>query len=238
MFHPISDNVALSQKIVSQVTEAIIKGELKIGDRIPPERDLANTFGVSRTAIRDAIKILSGRGVLDVKHGVGIFVAESVKKEYGMDFAGEQLRDLFEIRKTLETQAAAWAADRADSDYVSRLRTIVDEAKEHSSNLQVLAEKDAQFHMMIAEASKNLLIVKIMWTLLDTLEESRTKALTIPNRALASLSEHEQVLKAIAEHNQERARESMHKHLDSVEHSIFKSESNEAISNEADHQMK
>ena len=71
-FDRIPDNRALSERITSQISDAIISGELKPGDRLPPERELAEQFGVSRTVVRDAIKMLSGRGILQVRRGAGI----------------------------------------------------------------------------------------------------------------------------------------------------------------------
>lgn len=221
MFEKVWDNVALSQKIVSQVTDAIVKGELKPGDRIAPERELATMFGVSRTAIRDAVKILSGRGVLQVRHGVGIFVSDAPSEVAGlMEFAGADLRELFEIRQTLETQAAGWAASRGADEQLDRLRKIVEDAWEHTNDLQVLAERDAQFHVAVAEASQNLVLVKVMWMLLDALQTSRHASLSIPKRPVDSLREHEQIVKAITAHDEAQARELMHEHLRSVEQSI------------------
>ncbi len=224
MFQPVSDNIALSRKIVSQITDKIVRGELHAGDRIPPERELATMFGVSRTAIRDAIKILSGRGVLRVRHGVGIFVAEEQPTDVPtVDFYSAKLRDLFEIRQTLEPQAAAWAAKRRSEEHCVRLRKIVDDAKAHTDNLSVLAERDAQFHVAIAEASQNILLVKVMWTLLDTLAEVRTTSLQIPNRPIASLAEHDKILSAIEQQEDSQAYMFMQLHLSSVEQEIVRS---------------
>ncbi|GEO24254.1 GntR family transcriptional regulator [Alicyclobacillus acidoterrestris] len=225
MFQPVSDSIALSQKIIAQFTDAIIRGELKPGDRIPPERELAAMFGVSRTAIRDAIKILSGRGILKVRHGVGIFVAD--EKPIDSDVFGAMggtnvnLRDLFDIRKVLETEAAAWAAQRAETSHIERLQEILEDATNHESDLARLAERDAQFHVAIAEASKNVLLVRVMWNLLDALAESRTYSLGLPQRAQQSLVEHGRILDAIRRHDVESARAAMHLHVSSVEDSVL-----------------
>ncbi|QQE80488.1 FadR/GntR family transcriptional regulator [Alicyclobacillus sp. SO9] len=225
MFEPISDRMAFSQKIIAQITDKIITGELEPGDRIPPERELAEIFGVSRSVIRDAIKVLSGRGVLDVKHGIGIFVAKSRDETRQLVFTGEKIRDLFEIRQTLETQASAWAAERANTEYVERLKKTVDEALKDTSDLKLLAQKDAQFHVAIAESSQNLLLVKIMWMLLDALGESRQKALEISGRPIDSLQEHAAIIEAIELKDKEQARLLMHRHLTSVERSITSADS-------------
>ncbi|KPV45086.1 FadR/GntR family transcriptional regulator [Alicyclobacillus ferrooxydans] len=223
MFEPISDNVALSQKIVAKVTDAITRGELRPGDRLPTEREMAAQFQVSRTSIRDAIKILTGRGLLTVKHGVGIFVADpnkSIEDSWAHDAQSANLRDLFEIRKMLETEASFYAAERASDEDIKRISEILDEALVHESDLQSLSLYDARFHVAIAEASKNLLLVKVMWSLLESLEEGRRSSLEIPGRAAISIREHQAILKAITEHDSNRARNAMLAHLTSVEGSV------------------
>lgn len=224
MFKPVSDNIALSQKIVAQISDAIVKGSLRPGDRIPPERQLAEQFGVSRTAIRDAIKILSGGGVLEVHHGVGIFVAAQSPGGSEAVWREAKLSDIFDIRQTLETQGSAWAAERATADQITRLQSIIDDARLHQDDLIILAERDAQFHMALAETSQNLLLVKVMWNLLDALAEGRKASLTIPHRALASLDEHQEIVNAIANHDAGAARLRMEAHLSSVAQSITESQ--------------
>jgi len=223
VFRPVSDNMALSQKIIAQISDAIAQGELHPGDRIPPERELAEQFGVSRTALRDAIKILSGGGVLEVRHGVGIFVSTAPAPSEDVAWRGANLTDLFEIRQVLETQAAAWAAERGSEEYVARLTSIIEDAKLHTDDLAILATRDAQFHMAMAEAGQNLLLVKVMWNLLDALAAGREASLAIPNRPLASLKEHEEIVAAITTQNVELARLCMRNHLQSVKQAIVTS---------------
>src|SRR5687767_3548282 len=125
-FDRLPDNRALSERIISQISDAIISGELKPGDRLPPERELAEQFGVSRTVIRDAIKTLSGRGIVQVRRGAGIFVAtaeETIMGRLGelanvIPLQGAGLRDLFDVRKVLEVQGAEWAAQRRSAHQV------------------------------------------------------------------------------------------------------------------------
>jgi GntR family transcriptional regulator, transcriptional repressor for pyruvate dehydrogenase complex len=228
-FEPIHDNRALSEKIISQISDALVGGQLKPGDRLPPERELAEQFGVSRTVIRDAIKTLVGRGILHVKHGAGIFVAtleENMTGRLGalsssLPAQGAGLRDLFEIRKVLEAQGAEWAARRRNTYHVERLRGILDDAYQHSGAPEMLSERDAQFHIAIAEASQNLVLVRVMLTLLDLLAQSRRESLSIPGRAKLSLRDHERILEEIEAQRSGEARTAMLKHLTSVESAIF-----------------
>jgi len=222
VFEPISDNLALSQKIVAQISDRIVHRELKPGDRLPTERAMAEQFQVSRTAIRDAIKILSGSGLLEVHHGVGIFVAnpQHPASEVVWNFTQAKLRDVFEIRKALETEAAYLAAERRDAMHLARLQKILQDARDHSDNVDVLNDRDAQFHIAIAESSQNYLLVKVMWTLLDVLADTRQASLAIPSRPQSSLEEHEAIVEAIVAQQPEKARLSMLYHLESVESSI------------------
>lgn len=223
-FEPIPDNRALSEKIISQISDALISGEIHPGDRLPPERELAEQFGVSRTVIRDAVKTLAGRGILQVRRGAGIFVTTSEENMLGrMDsipLRGAGLRDLFEMRKALEAQGAEWAAQRRSAHHVERLRNILEYAREHSEEPDVLSERDAKFHVAIAEASQNLVAVRVMLTLLDLLDNARHESLSIPGRAQLSLEQHERILQEIEARDPEGARRAMMDHLTSVEEAI------------------
>ena len=229
VFEPVHDNRALSEKIIAQISDALVAGELKPGDRLPPERELAEQFGVSRTVIRDAVKTLAGRGILHVKHGAGIFVTTSEENAIGrlgalsdiLPLQGVSLRDLFEIRKVLEAEGAEWAARRRNDYHLKRLRGILEDAHRNSENLEVLSERDAQFHVAIAEASQNLVLVRVMLTLLDLLAQSRRESLSIPGRAKLSLKDHERIVEEIEAQRHEGARETMLEHLTSVESAVL-----------------
>jgi GntR family transcriptional regulator, transcriptional repressor for pyruvate dehydrogenase complex len=229
VFEPVHDNRALSEKIIAQISDALVAGELQPGDRLPPERELAEQFGVSRTVIRDAVKTLAGRGILHVKHGAGIFVTTSEENAIGrlgalsdiLPLQGVRLRDLFEIRKVLEVEGAEWAARRRNDYHLERLRGILEDAHRNSENLEVLSERDVQFHVTIAEASQNLVLVRVMLTLLDLLAQSRRESLSIPGRAKLSLKDHERIVEEIEAQRHEGARETMLEHLTSVESAVL-----------------
>jgi GntR family transcriptional repressor for pyruvate dehydrogenase complex len=133
---------------------------------------------------------------------------------------GAGLRDLFDVRKVLEAQASEWAAQRRSAHHVERLRSIVEDASRHSEDLNVLSERDAQFHVAVAEASQNLVLVRVMFTLLDLLAAARRESLSIPGRPELSLGQHEKVLQEIEARNPEAARQAMLEHLTSVEQAI------------------
>lgn len=227
IFRTVPGSGSLGEGIISQITDAIIGGRLKPGDRLPPERELAEQFGVSRTALRDAVKTLSGRGLLKVRRGAGIFVASAEENMMGhlgelsdaFPLHGAGLQDLFEVRRTLEVEAAEWAAQRRSAHHVERLREILEDAARHEDP-RILSERDAQFHVGIAEASQNLVLVRVMLTLLDLPATACRETLRIPGRARLSLNEHARILEEIEARDAGDAREAMMDHLRSVESAV------------------
>ena len=215
---------------MGQIQAWIAENGLEAGDRLPPERELAGQFGVSRKVVRDAIKTLSGRGILRARRGAGNFVADPQEGAPaglagtlagGLQLGGEGFGDLFEVRKVLEAQAAHWAARRRSDHHVGRLREIVEEAYHHADDPVVLNETDARFHVAVAEASQNLVLVRVMFALLDLLASIRRETLDIAGRARLSLDEHERIIEEIEAQDPEAAREAMLAHLISVESAIL-----------------
>lgn len=238
MFRAVHDHASLSEKIIAQITDAVVGGQLTPGSRLPPERELAEQFGVSRTVVRDAIKTLAGRGFLQVRHGSGIFVATAEESMAGclevlsdtLVLQGTGLRDLFDVRKTLEVRTAELAAKLRTPDQVERLRTLVEEAYEHLDEPKVLSKRDAQFHVAIAEASQNLVMVRVMLTLLDLLAKSRLESLSIPGQAKQALKAHEHIIQAIEAQDVVQAKEAMLNHLNQTEVAILSMRGREEIS--------
>ena len=229
MFRAVQDNASLSEKIIVQITDAVVGGQLQPGSRLPPERELAEQFSVSRTVVRDAIKTLAGRGFLQVRHGSGIFVATAEESmasrlEVLSDtfvLQGSGLRDLFDVRKTLEVRASELAAKFRTPEQLDRLRKVVKEAHQHLGDPKALSEGDALFHVAIAEASQNLVIVRVMLTLLDLLAKSRLESLSIPGQAKQALRAHERIIQAISSQDLAKAKEAMLNHLNQTEVAIL-----------------
>ena len=237
VFRAVHDNASLSEKIIVQITDAVVSGQLQPGSRLPPERELAEQFAVSRTVVRDAIKTLSGRGFLQVRHGSGIFVATAEESMAGclevlsdtLVLQGSGLQDLFDVRKTLEVRTAELAAKLRTPDQLDRLRTVVEEAYQHLGDPKTLSERDALFHVAIAEASQNLVMVRVMLTLLDLLTKSRLESLSIPGQAKQALRAHEQIIQAIAAQDLTKAKGAMLDHLNQTEVAILSMRNQEDI---------
>lgn len=231
MFTPINEKEeSVYHKIAKQIKNAIAQGELKPGEQLPSERDLSKMLGVSRTSLREALKLLEHSGLVSIKHGQGVFITEQdqeslMKKVLEFVFTdNKQTRELFAIRKILEVSATAWAIEKGTLKQKKRLLDIVEITTEKLGNnprdLSLLAEQDSVFHNALAEATNNSVLVKIMHSLLDLLEDSRLQAMQVYDRPLISLNEHRKIAEAVMKGNVEMAKEKMLEHLNSVENDI------------------
>lgn len=228
-----SDNLRVA--VMEEIKRLIGEETLQAGDKLPPERDMAEQFNVSRTVIRDAIKMLAGVGILDVKHGSGIFVAtvdrEQLIEQMSMLLLLEpgSIQNLFDVRMVLETAGVRWAAKRASLEQCVELSAIVEKAEAvvqangdiTHEQLPRLGELDSTFHLQIAVCSQNPVLQLLMKNLLELLEASRMHSLEIPSRPNRSVAEHRKIVEAICDHEEEAAQAAMQSHLQSVFHSML-----------------
>lgn len=232
MFKPLNTKQqSVYERVMQEIRSAVFQGDLKPGDQLPPERDLAEMLGVSRTSLREALKMLSAAGIVTIKHGQGVFISSTDPDQYIQRFANQlfmqedRVTDLFEIRRLLEPQAAAWAAERATPDTATELLELVRRTRGElggraSGNLMLLAESDGKFHQRLAEMTENQVLVRTMHHLLDLLTDLRALALSIPGRPLESLEDHERIARYIAAKDAEGASRAMHDHLEGVERDL------------------
>ncbi|MDR3561585.1 MAG: FadR/GntR family transcriptional regulator [Negativicutes bacterium] len=231
-FQPVSETTRLSEKVFFQIREAIASGKYRSGDKLPSENELADAFKVSRTSIREAMKMLAGQGLVSVRRGLGAFVAECGDSSYLKDVQTilsqekENILELFQIRKILETEAAAWAAQKARPEDLEKMEKLLAEsevlAKDSQYNRQKLNEINSEFHYVLVKAAGNRTLEKVMIGLMDMLTEVRDITLQLPGRHLGSVAGHRQLLAAIRGGDAPRARTCMAKHLKAVEDIIRK----------------
>jgi GntR family transcriptional repressor for pyruvate dehydrogenase complex len=227
---------SLVKRIVTYIQQLIEKGELRPGDRLPAERELAAQLGVSRTVLREALQTLAAYGLVDLQHGRGVFVAagsaQAVAQRLTLAMISEEtapwLHELFEIRRTLEGVAAEWAAMRATTQQIEGLRANLAEGLAIYRSAQVdgmaAGALDARFHASLAAATNNRVLMSLMAALVDELAMARERSLAIPGRALRSLHQHESIVMAIEERDADAARRAMLEHLNDVEQSILSEE--------------
>ena len=215
------------EEIVRQIRMLIADGHLKSGDRLPPERDLAERFRVSRTSVREAMRALESRGLIGIRPGEGAFVREVSIEALVEPLAlvilaqRETIADLYEARRLLEPPIAALAARRATPEELAEMARILDEqANEIAAGRNGLVQ-DAAFHTALAHSTHNRAITRIVTTLMDLLAQSREESLSIPGRPVRSHGDHRRVLAAVESHDARRAEQAMLIHLAGVERLVM-----------------
>lgn len=221
------------EEITTRLQTMVQNNDLKPGDRLPPERQLAIMFGVSRNSVREAIKSLEQHGILVSKPGAGTYIAENstanLAKAMGDAFARERHRldDIFELRILLEPQIAHLAAQRITERELEELQDLITAyAKNMRDGLPVYFH-DQAFHDAIAAATGNQSITLLMEKMHELLRESRDEALQSTVRSAKSLEDHQKILAALSVHDPERTRKAMTEHLMHTREIVFTSTTGE-----------
>lgn len=224
-FQPIKTK-KIYEEIMEQIKSLLTRGDLHPGDRLPAERDLAESLGVSRASVREALTALATMGILDIRPGEGTFVKQTSGAE---TFAPLSLllalernseADLMEVRRILETECAALAASRASREELKKIESSLEVMKK-SSSIQEAVEADVRFHFSIAEATHNSVLLRIMNTIGDLMHnnsrQTRENIYADPLQGPLVLVEHEAILKAIKGRNPAVARQRMLEHIENIE---------------------
>jgi GntR family transcriptional repressor for pyruvate dehydrogenase complex len=216
-----------SREIVAQIRDLIAGGRLKAGDRLPPERELAKILGVSRSTLREAVRVMEFLGLVDVRPGGGTFLAEpdaSQRADYlpGDLFSRCTTRlNLFELRAVLEPGLAGLAARRVTPDYVMKMRAVLEAQAANVERGESGMEEDAVFHTLIAEATGNPALIQLMETLTRLLQETRDASLQRNGRPARSLGQNKAIFEAIEAGSSTLATRRMQAHIRSLERTLF-----------------
>lgn len=193
-----------ASRIASQLVELIEIMKLLPGDKLPPERQLAEMLSVSRPSLREALHILQAQGFVQIKHGQGSYVQEPLVAQElraSMMSTTHGLNELFDAREVLEVPASKWAASKATKEDIRLLRTTLNQIDTATSSdpidydqLQVL---DAKFHLTIVGIAGNRFINQTLNVLQDVMQMSMETTLKVSGRSEISRLEHNQILEAI-----------------------------------------
>ena len=220
----------VSEDIIEQVRDLITSGRLKGGDRLPAERELAQTFSVSRSAVREAIRALESLGIVEARAGEGTFVAPLPESRMGDAISASLFqkwstqRKLFEVRRVLEPGLAALAARRATPEQIDRMRMVVDDQKKKVEARESYIKEDTTFHFLVAEATGNETLLRVADSLMELLRESRDSSWKIGERPIRSLKQHQAILGAIEARKPLIAERRMREHISAIERLMFSSE--------------
>ena len=221
------------QQIVDQITRMVQEGTLRPGDRLPPERQLAEEFGVSRSAVREALSALRMLGMVEARVGEGTFVTQPPDERFISPLAlvltieqSEAMgRELLELRAALEAEGAALAAMRREADDLAAMDDALKAMEADLKAGRLGAEADWRFHDAVAGATGNALLLKTMRSLSDTMKEAlglyRERLLRIPGMGHTLLQDHLEVLEAIRNQDPGAARDRMRAHILRVQDELY-----------------
>ncbi|MGI6655392.1 MAG: FadR/GntR family transcriptional regulator [Desulfobulbus sp.] len=217
------------REIIDRIAGLISRGELRQGERLPAERRLAERFGVSRGALRQALQVLAEHGFIERRQGDGTylraeFTADPTRAGLAQSLDGQlvRLHEILEFRRLIEPRIAALAARRIDSDTVDRLKILVcDQQRVLLSGQEGEEDLDAAFHHLLAEGTGNRVLVQVMATIRSILDQSRSRQLQSPEREQASVEGHLRILDAVIRREPEEAAQAMQQHLQEIEAAIF-----------------
>jgi DNA-binding FadR family transcriptional regulator len=218
----------LYEHISQKLSKAIADGKYEIGQRLPSERELAQTFGVSRPTVREAIIALELDGLVEVRLGSGVYVANRQPpggKEGAKDIGPFEL---LEARRVIEGEACALAALRIDDAQLGQLSDLIAEMRADNRQNEILMSEDAdrRFHELIATSTQNSGIIAAVQMLWDARARSpQSHSMDDKGRARGlkpPVDEHTAILRALKRHDPEAARAAMHEHISRVIEDMLK----------------
>jgi GntR family transcriptional regulator, transcriptional repressor for pyruvate dehydrogenase complex len=214
--------------IIARVRDMIRKGEFQLGERLPPERKLAEMFGISRSTLRQAFQAMAERRIIESRHGDGTYLLANIDASFPedviLDAIVEQngfLESILEFRQLIEPQIAALAARRITPDGIDQLKILVCDQQR-----ALLAGKngdtfDAEFHRMLAEYASNKVISRIMTTVQSIMNDTRSSWLQSDDRHSISVEGHLRIIDALAVGDENAACAAMKDHIANIEQVIL-----------------
>jgi GntR family transcriptional repressor for pyruvate dehydrogenase complex len=222
----------LSDRVADLLRASILERQLRPGDRLPTERELGDQFGVSRTVVREAVRTLVAKGLVEVRSGSGVYVASvdegAVRESMNVFLHGvgvPSYAQIHEVRRVLEIEIAGLAAERATEADIQTLRSACADMAAGVSDIDAASMADVEFHVALASATHNRLFWVMIDSIGDILLEIRKATLGIRGRARKGVQFHQAILDRVAAHDIEGAREAMRVHLEDARAAWSKIES-------------
>jgi GntR family transcriptional repressor for pyruvate dehydrogenase complex len=218
----------LYEQIVEQIEDSIREGRMKPGDQLPSERELAQQFGVSRTAVREAVKTLSEKGLVESYSGRGTFVTSGRSQaiRHSLDWlvnSGDPQNAGYvsELREILEPEFTALAATRIEDQQLAMMREAIDVMDRSIHNPEDYIEADLDFHLALAEAAANPLILSLLDSIVGVLRVQRLGVFGTTGGPQRGQKHHKLILKAIEQRNPARARKAMRAHMEQIREDLL-----------------
>ncbi len=216
----------VTDKIASNLIEFILHGDLKPLDKLPAEREMAVMLGVSRPSLREALKTLSTRNIIEIRHGAGVFVTSLDPKllleplDFFLALNEANFEHLFEARKVLEGELAALAAQRITQDELVYLQECVHRTEQSLDDDASFVQADLNLHNSIMTAARNPMLERMMMSISLLTRASRQHTVNLPGVRQHAPKDHQAIVDALAERNPEQSRQTMLKHLDRIKQAL------------------
>jgi GntR family transcriptional regulator, transcriptional repressor for pyruvate dehydrogenase complex len=209
----------LYEQVADYIEELVSSGQLRPGDKLPPERELAETLRVARGVVREAVKVLAARGLVTVKPGLGTYISE-VSADAISDHLDRYFRlgnqshsDLIELRQILEVEFAALAAQRAQPEDLHGMRTAIAEMDRNIDRAQPYIDADQAFHLAVARAARNEMFPLLIEAVAGYLEASRLMIFKVPGAPQRGQDWHRRLVAVIEQRDAAGARQAMRQHM-------------------------
>lgn len=219
---PLEREQRLYERVAEKIVDLVSSGAWKPGHRLPPERELSEAFGVSRTVVREAVKALEARGILESATGSGVsvrladfdMVSRSLHTYIQLSNQADFEIRLNEVRRVLEVELVALAASRVTPEQLAQLREICLQMRAGDKSAGQMAALDFRLHVMLAEATQNDLFKVLLAPLIDQLRDQITLTWQdFPHSVDLVLNQHEAIVAAVETGDAEAARQAMARHL-------------------------
>ncbi len=215
--------VRLFEQIVSRFQEMADTGELKPGDRLPSERDLVEQLGVSRAVLREALRVMEVQGMLESLPGEGRVFAQRVSLQ--LDEMTDRVQasavlEVMDARAALECKIVELAAERATPDDIRQLREMIRLVEDESNSEGYTYEWNSRFHLMLAAAARNAVLYELLNLLLQLRADLHRKDLLDQDTLKDIATDHLEIVEAIEDRNQVRARDLMQRHVSRTKNAI------------------
>ena len=222
MFNEIENSTCV-MCVVNQILQAITKGKLNPGSKLPSERELAEQFKISRPVIREGISALSFLGVVQRKQGKGNYISNNLNRaiinnsfKYTLISKEKEVEDLLEARKTIECELISLAALRRTPFHLEELEQKIQELKHCKKTNFKRVQLDFEFHLLIGEAAKSKILQNLQMAIGDKVMEIMKVGVFLPEALIKTEAEHIVMYKAIEDSDAERARKIMERHIEQL----------------------
>jgi GntR family transcriptional repressor for pyruvate dehydrogenase complex len=220
----------VSELIAQQIKKTILTGVMAPGERLPSERELVERFEASRNSVREALKILEVSGLLEIRRGSGVFVADAASRSVSDSFSSilkmrnVSINDLTQARIVLEPGTARLACENATEDDFQKLEQNITETTEAFKTGLEAAELNVGFHALVAEATHNTVVALTMNTLFDVVKEASIEIVRSTPMAFAgsgkAIEYHRKILKAFRQRKPQRAYDLMLEHILEIQEAL------------------